>query len=80
MSNISSNPTHRAGFVALGVRNVSRSYLQEGLINLFDLVQNWTERRRARGQLYQMPDYMLQDIGVSRAEVDSEFNKPFWRP
>jgi uncharacterized protein YjiS (DUF1127 family) len=74
MSNITSNLSHRAG-----VRHGSRSYLQDGLINLFDLVQNWGERHRTRNHLYQMPDYMLRDIGVSRSEVEEEFTKPFWR-
>lgn len=23
---------------------------------------------------------MLRDIGISRAEADAEFRKPFWRP
>jgi uncharacterized protein YjiS (DUF1127 family) len=74
MSNITSNLSHRAG-----VRHAPRSYLQEGLVNLFDLVQNWAERRRTRGNLYQMPDYMLRDIGVSRSDVEEEWNKPFWK-
>lgn len=74
MSNISSNLSHRAA-----VRHGSRSYLQEGLVHLFDVVLNWTDRHRTRGHLYQMPDYMLRDIGVSRAEVETEFNKPFWK-
>jgi uncharacterized protein YjiS (DUF1127 family) len=78
MSEIVNNLSHRAG-----VRHRSAaahgSYLQEGLIHLFDLVQNWSNRHRARGHLYQMPDYMLRDIGVSRSEVEVEYNKPFWR-
>jgi uncharacterized protein YjiS (DUF1127 family) len=74
MSEIVSNLSNRTG-----VRQGHRSYLQEGLINLFDLMQNWSDRHRTRGHLYQMPDYMLRDIGVSRSEVESEFTKPFWR-
>jgi uncharacterized protein YjiS (DUF1127 family) len=63
----------------MGLRSRSRSYLQEGLISLFDLVQNWAERRRTRSNLYRMPDYMLRDIGVSRSDVEEEWNKPFWK-
>ena len=78
MNEIVSNLSHRAG---VRPRSSGRhgSYLQEGLVNLFDLVLNWTDRHRTRGHLYQMPDYMLRDIGVSRAEVEVEFNKPFWK-
>ena len=75
MSNITSNLSRRAAVRHQG----SHSFLQEGLINLFDRLQGWAERRRTRNHLYQMPDYMLRDIGVSRAEVEEEFNKPFWQ-
>jgi uncharacterized protein YjiS (DUF1127 family) len=55
------------------------SYIGEGLVGLLNRVAEWSERRRARGHLYQMPDYILHDIGVSRAEVDAEYGKPFWK-
>ena len=55
------------------------SFIGEGLVSLFNQVYDWSERRRARNHLYQMPDYILHDIGVSRAEVESEYEKPFWR-
>jgi len=55
------------------------SYISEGLVTLFNRLSDWSERRRTRNHLYQMPDYILHDIGVSRAEVESEYVKPFWR-
>ena len=55
------------------------AFISEGLISLFNQVHDWSERRRARNHLYQMPDYILHDIGVSRAEVESEYEKPFWQ-
>ena len=55
------------------------SYISEGLVGLFNRVSEWAERRRARNHLYQMPDYILSDIGVSRSEVDAEYEKPFWK-
>jgi uncharacterized protein YjiS (DUF1127 family) len=55
------------------------SYISEGLVTLFNRINDWAERRRARNHLYQMPDYILHDIGVSRAEVESEYEKPFWK-
>jgi len=55
------------------------STIGAGLVGLFNRVSEWSERRRARTHLYQMPDYILSDIGVSRAEVDAEYEKPFWK-
>jgi len=61
------------------IRNGHSSYITEGLVGLFNRISDWSERRRTRGHLYQMPDYILHDIGVSRAEVETEYQKPFWR-
>jgi len=36
-------------------------------------------RRRSRNLLSQLDDYMLRDIGVTRAEAQLEASKPFWR-
>ena len=74
MSEIVTNLSQRPA-----IRHGNRSYLQEGLIGLFDLMQNWVDRGRTRNHLYQLPDYMLRDIGVSRAEVEVEYTKPFWK-
>lgn len=62
-----------------GIRHGHSSYIGTGLVALFNRVQDWSERRRTRSSLYQMPDYILSDIGVSRAEVETEYQKPFWR-
>ena len=46
---------------------------------LFDLVGGWMERRRQRRDLSGLTDYMLRDIGLSRADVEGETTKPFWQ-
>ncbi len=61
------------------IRQSNTSYIGEGLVTLFNRIQDWSERRRARNHLYQMPDYILHDIGVSRSEVEREYEKPFWQ-
>ena len=40
----------------------------------------WRERARQRRQLAAMDDYLLNDIGLTRVDVEAEFQKPFWRP
>lgn len=49
------------------------------LVGLFDRVATWSERRRQRLALEALPDHLLSDIGVSRADADQEADKPFWR-
>jgi uncharacterized protein YjiS (DUF1127 family) len=45
----------------------------------FEQVLNWLERARQRRQLQQLSDHMLKDVGLSRADVEAETSKPFWR-
>ncbi len=49
------------------------------LRNFVDILLRWQERVQSRRQLTMMDSHMLNDIGVTRAEVDAEVRKPFWR-
>ncbi len=40
----------------------------------------WLERARQRRALLRLPDALLDDIGLSRAEAWQAGTKPFWRP
>jgi uncharacterized protein YjiS (DUF1127 family) len=42
-------------------------------------VLGWFERVRQRRQLSELSNHMLKDIGLSRADVEAEVAKPFWR-
>jgi uncharacterized protein YjiS (DUF1127 family) len=46
--------------------------------DVFATVLEWQERARQRRQLSELDDRMLDDIGVTRADVDREMAKPFW--
>jgi uncharacterized protein YjiS (DUF1127 family) len=39
----------------------------------------WHAHARARRDLALLDDWMLHDIGVTRADVEREWRKPFWR-
>lgn len=45
-----------------------------------DLAILWLERGRQRRALQRLDDRMLRDVGLSRADVGRETDKPFWRP
>lgn len=38
----------------------------------------WHALYRQRQQLASLNDEMLKDIGLSRADVETEINRPFW--
>jgi uncharacterized protein YjiS (DUF1127 family) len=44
-----------------------------------DLLTSWHQRAADREHLLTLDDDLLRDIGLSRADVDIEASKPFWR-
>lgn len=46
---------------------------------LIDLLREWRDVARQRRALATLDDWTLKDIGVSRADVEFETTKPFWR-
>ena len=68
--------------ILYGDNSASRRFLRSlscWLIRLLELPGNWRDRARQRRALLTLDDRLLSDIGVSRAEVDVEGEKPFWR-
>lgn len=49
------------------------------LAHLFALLQEWHTTARQRRSLAAMDDWTLKDIGITRADVERETTKPFWR-
>ncbi len=57
------------------VRNSSQSFWRRAV----NPVGMWNDRSRQRRHLLELSDHLLRDIGVTRAEVEAEAGKPFWR-
>lgn len=49
------------------------------VMRLIEGLAVWHERSRQRYHLATLDDHVLKDIGVSRADVAREVDKPFWR-
>jgi uncharacterized protein YjiS (DUF1127 family) len=52
------------------------------LTTLRSIIAAWEERKRIRRELEQMSrdnPHLLQDIGLTRRQVEAEIAKPFWR-
>jgi len=48
-------------------------------VRFFDTLLDWMERYRSRRALSAMTDAQLSDVGLSRADIHREADKPFWR-
>ena len=60
---------------------VSLSVIMKGMLAGFvDCVISWQQRASERHHLRGLDDRLLKDIGITRADVDNEVSKPFWRP
>jgi len=49
------------------------------IVSAMDTVLDWQDRARQRHNLLEMDDHLLRDIGLSRADLENEAAKPFWR-
>jgi uncharacterized protein YjiS (DUF1127 family) len=43
------------------------------------VVMHWGDRARQRSMLAELDDRLLEDAGITRAQVAREIRKPFWR-
>ena len=53
--------------------------VQGFLVSASDAFFRYGRRIRERRTLARLDDAMLRDIGISRADVELEVSKPFWR-
>ena len=53
--------------------------LAAAALAVFERVCAWQERLGQRRHLDGLDDRLLKDIGLSRADVAREVDKPFWR-
>lgn len=44
------------------------------------LITQWDHRHRSRNALRTLDDYMLEDVGLTRAQAHKEAQRPFWLP
>jgi len=56
-----------------GVRMVKADIVQ-----LVSIVWQWNTRWRHRQHLRTLSDHALRDVGLSRSDIESQANKPFW--
>lgn len=67
---------HSVWFPQKVCRRIALSDLCDRVIAM---LRDWRRRSRERNQLASFDDRMLRDIGLTRADVYREINKPFWR-
>jgi len=57
----------------------ARRRVPTNLCKAFDVLLLWLQRRRERRMLGTLGDRMLKDIGLTRADIEVEVRKTFWR-
>jgi len=51
-----------------------------GPLTVVRVLSVWQARSTHRRVLAELDDHLLRDIGLTRADVQRELAKPFWRP
>lgn len=72
-------PTYRQDRIAFLDTHASLPAVAEFALFVAVTVTQWSERRKMRATLRQLPDHILKDIGVSKVKAETEGNKPFWQ-
>lgn len=47
--------------------------------NIMSTLKLWAARAEQRRQLRNLPDYLLDDMGISQEALQAEISKPFWK-
>ncbi|PAQ08211.1 DUF1127 domain-containing protein [Mesorhizobium temperatum] len=80
MNDILASAPHQAARRGMPVRPAEMS--RRHLTTLRSIVAAWGERKRFRWELEQMSKdnpHLIDDIGLTRRQVEAEIAKPFWR-
>ena len=70
---------HRTAVRRFPAPDISLTGLSALLVKASDTLLDWQDRARQRHRLSEMDDHLLRDIGLSRADLEHETAKPFWR-
>ncbi|MDW6001685.1 DUF1127 domain-containing protein [Vibrio mangrovi] len=46
--------------------------------NIYSLIKQWRQNAKTRRQLSELPEHLLEDIGVTPEEAHKESQKYFW--
>jgi uncharacterized protein YjiS (DUF1127 family) len=73
---------HRAASLGTPVRSAEVPRRHYSLATLRSIIATWEERKRLRWELEQMSKdnpHLIDDIGLTRGQVEAEIAKPFWQ-
>jgi uncharacterized protein YjiS (DUF1127 family) len=76
------SPLSHAAWPGTPVEPAEMSRRHYGLATLPTIIATWEERKRFRWDLEQMSKanpHLIDDIGLTRRQVDAEIAKPFWQ-
>jgi len=73
-------PLSTAGAISDGGKDSAASRIRRWRHTIARWIARSRQRRALREIAERTDDYLLKDIGVSRAEAFREADKPFWRP
>jgi uncharacterized protein YjiS (DUF1127 family) len=76
---VATRPQSSAPAVKANVLRSIAGAAARALWGMLDILLTWQDNARQRHELLALDDYMLKDIGISRAQADLEGSKPFWR-
>ncbi|RWQ20516.1 DUF1127 domain-containing protein [Mesorhizobium sp.] len=80
MNDTLASAPHQAGETPVEPAGILRQ--QHSLATLRSIIAAWDDRKRFRWEFEQMAKdnpHLIDDIGLTRRQVEAEIVKPFWR-
>lgn len=78
-SQTASKSSQPVGGLLAGAFEAVVTPVDAGITRLVEQFLTWHQRVHDRRALDHLDAHMLHDIGLSRADVEQEVSKPFWR-
>ena len=82
MNDTPGSALHRAAWLGTPVGPAESAHRPHSLATLRSLIAAWRERTRLRRHLERMSKanpHLIDDIGLTRRQVEAEIAKPFWQ-
>lgn len=79
MSHIVNNQTDKCHLPQSQDKENRRNVLLRFSLKIGNALSGWNQRRLAMHTLLRLTENQLRDIGMSRSDIQRDYNRPFWK-
>ena len=65
--------------ILISLDKIAFPYIGATASRVWSMLVTWQTRASQRAHLSELPDHLLRDMAMTRAEANAEAGKPFWK-